>query len=162
MIFRQIEKKDDAALAELIRKTLEANDLDIPGTAYFDDTLDHLSDYYLSEPDKRRYIVICDEDGRAAGGVGIAEFDGMAECAELQKLYLDDRFKGKGLGRALVETAEREAVSLGYKRIYLETHDSLRAAVCLYEKLGYNDTKNTGSCVHNAMNRFFLKELAIA
>ena len=47
--FREIKKEDDKALALLIRTNLKANALDIPGTVYFDDNLDHLSDFYLSE-----------------------------------------------------------------------------------------------------------------
>ena len=47
MNYREICKADDAALADIIRSNLKANKLDVPGTAYFDDNLDHLSDFYL-------------------------------------------------------------------------------------------------------------------
>lgn len=42
ILFREIEKADDERLARIIRDNLEAYHLDIPGTAYFDDSLDHL------------------------------------------------------------------------------------------------------------------------
>ena len=38
-------------------------------------------------------------DHRRIGGVGIAEFAGIENCAELQKLYLDDRAKGRDAGK---------------------------------------------------------------
>ena len=44
--FRPIEQKDNAAIAELIRKTLKAYALDIPGTVYFDEGLELLREVY--------------------------------------------------------------------------------------------------------------------
>ena len=41
-----LSAEQDAALARMIRANLEAHHLDIPGTAYFDEALDHLSAYY--------------------------------------------------------------------------------------------------------------------
>ena len=43
----------DLALADLIRFNLKKHHLDIPGTVYFDDNLNHLSDYYLEDPAER-------------------------------------------------------------------------------------------------------------
>lgn len=159
MKFEKLSSRQDAALAGLIRKNLEANRLDIPGTAYFDESLDHLSGYYGAEPEKRVYYVLLDEEGRLAGGVGLAEFGVFADCAELQKLYLDDRVKGRGLGYRMMEQAERAAGKLGYRRIYLETHDNLKAAIHLYERCGYKEIEKPAAAVHGSMNRFFLKEL---
>ena len=46
---REITEADNAAVAALVRDNLEAVGLDIPGTAYFDEGLDHLSDFYGKE-----------------------------------------------------------------------------------------------------------------
>ncbi len=91
--YRKIENADNAQIAKIIRSNLEKLHLNLPGTAYFDPELDHLSDYYNSKPEKRTYFVALDENGKIIGGVGIAEFDGIDDCAELQKLYLDDSVK---------------------------------------------------------------------
>lgn len=40
-----------------------------------------------SNPSKRIYFVAIDENEEVIGGVGIAEFEGIENCAELQKLY---------------------------------------------------------------------------
>ena len=159
MTFRQIEPCDDTAIAELIRHNLRVYRLDIPGTAYFDENLYHLSDFYLADPEKRTYIILADDANRVIGGVGIAGFDGFDDCAELQKLYLSDESKGKGLSPIMMKAAENKALELGYKRIYLETHTTLEAAICLYEKLGYKFIEKPAGIVHSAMNRFYLKEL---
>jgi len=159
MTFRQIKPADDTAVAELIRRNLKAHGLDIPGTVYFDENLYHLSDYYYAEPKKRVYFVLVDDEDQVMGGVGIAEFQGIEDCAELQKLYLDDRVKGQGLSYNMIEKAEAAALECGYKRIYLETHDHLGTAIHLYEKCGYTEIDRPESVVHSTMNRFFLKEL---
>lgn len=96
---RKIEAADDQKIAEIIRANLEKLGLSVPGTAYFDPELDHLSAYYQADPARRAYFVALDEDGQVVGGVGIAEFAGIENCAELQKLYLDDRAKGRGYGK---------------------------------------------------------------
>ena len=46
------------------------------------------------------------KDGQVIGGAGFVEFEGLDDCAELQKLYLVDSVKGKGCGKNLVQPVE--------------------------------------------------------
>ena len=94
--YRKIEAADNAPLAALIRSNLEKFRLNIPGTVYFDPGLDRLSEFYAADPQKRAYFTALDENGQVIGGVGAAEFPGLPDCAELQKLYLADSAKGRG------------------------------------------------------------------
>ena len=144
----------DAALAEIIRGNLRKFHLDIPGTAYYDDALDHLSAYYRQSG--RAYFVLL-ENGVVAGGVGIAEF--RDDCCELQKLYLADTVKGRGLGYVLICLIEEMARALGYRSVYLETHTNLAAAIHVYERSGYREIPRPEGVVHSTMNRFYLKQL---
>lgn len=75
--YRKIEPADDARIAEIVRANLKHFHLDIPGTAYFDPELEHLSAFYDAEPSKRRYFVALDDAGQVVGGAGIAEFKGI-------------------------------------------------------------------------------------
>ena len=118
-----------------------------------------MSAYYDAAPEKRAYFVALDETGRVIGGVGIAEFAGIPDCAEIQKLYLDDSTKGKGYGRELMKLAEAEARKAGYKRLYLETHSNLTVAMKLYEKLGFRQIERPETVLHGTMDHFYLKEL---
>lgn len=154
-----IRPEDDGQLARLIRDNLERYGLDLPGTAYFDPELDHLSRYYGEKPEARAYFVLRDEAGAVMGGVGFAELCALEGCAELQKLYLADVAKGKGLGRLLLETAETQARRMGYRQLYLETHSALREAVHLYEKRGYRSVRQPAFVMHTTMDLFFMKEL---
>ena len=112
-----------------------------------------------SNPEKRAYFVAVNADGRVIGGVGIAEFEGVEACAELQKLYLDDSVKGKGYGKELTRLAEDWARSAGYKNLYLEIHTNLPVALKLYEKLGFHQVERPCTTHHNTMNCFYLKSL---
>ena len=159
VVIRPILPADDARMAWIIRSNLEKFHLDIPGTAYFDPELDHLSRYYRAEPDRRAYFVAADENGLVLGGVGIAEVDAFSQCAELQKLYLIESAKGQGLGIGLMEQAQSLARSLGYRRMYLETHSNLQAAIRLYEKLGFQRIRRPEGVMHSTMDHFYLKEL---
>lgn len=157
--YRKIEAADNAPLAALIRSNLEKFHLNIPGTVYFDPGLDRLSEFYAADPQKRAYFTALDENGQVIGGVGAAEFPGLPDCAELQKLYLADSAKGRGYGGELVRLAEDWARAAGYRRLYLETHTNLGAALRLYEKMGYRQIEKPAAVVHGTMDHFYLKEL---
>ena len=83
-------------------------------------------------------------DGRLLGGqlrneAGevIAAFNGhtWGGCCVLAHLWVHESQRGRGLGRALVQAAEAEAVRRGCEQIVLSTH-SFQAPL-FYERLGY-------------------------
>lgn len=156
---RPILPSDDAKIAKIVRDNLKKFHLNIPGTAYFDKELDALSKFYNCLPEKRSYYVVTDENGIVAGGAGVAEFRGFENCAEVQKLYLADEVKGKGIGKRLLQEVDQFARMAGYKRLYLETHSNLGTAIDLYEKMGFHQIDKPESVMHNTMNRFYLKNL---
>lgn len=158
--YRELETADNASLAGIIRSNLEKYHLDIPGTAYYDAQLDNLSEYYSACPEKRIYMIAYDEENRVIGGVGIAEYESVPGCAELQKLYLVEEYKGLGYGKKLVELAEKKAGELGYTEIYLETHTNLQEAISLYEKMNYEKQERPLNAVHSTMDCFFHKLLS--
>ena len=55
MDIRKLSAEYDAQLAALIRSNLKAHQLDLPGTVYFDEGLDHLSEFY--DHPRRAYFV---------------------------------------------------------------------------------------------------------
>ena len=156
--YREITPGDDAALAEIIRHNLKAHGLDIPGTVYYDSNLDHLSDFYLADPEKRFYYMVL-ENGAVIGGIGLAELSFIDDCAELQKIYLTDAAKGRGIGYDMMQHIEEKARALGYKKMYLETHTNLAAAIHIYDKCGYTCIDRPAEVVHSTMNLFFMKDL---
>lgn len=86
------------------------------------------------------YYVIEDKAGATLGGGGIAPLKGSATkdgICEMQKLYFDERIKGKGMGNKLIVLLIQEAKRLGYKKMYIETVPEFKAAIHLYEKFGF-------------------------
>ncbi len=56
---------------------------------------------------------------------------------ELTKMAVTDRAQGGGIGRLLLEAALARYESLPGKRLYLESHSSLKTALTLYESGGF-------------------------
>lgn len=156
-IFKKIEPRHNAEIAEIVRYNLKNHSLDIPGTAYFDKCLDDLCAEYSG--DKRAYYVLVDKEDKVVGGIGFAEFTPFENCAELQKLYLADSVKGNGLGYELIRFIEEKMRDAGFSSSYLETHKNLEAALHIYEKSGYKLIERPSEVAHGAMTHFYFKKI---
>ena len=156
---RPIQSSDDPRMAAIARSALESHGLNIPGTAYFDPQLDHLSEYYR-QTDKRQYFVIVGEHGTVVGGVGVSEYDTAHGVAELQKLYIAPEARGQRLSYRLLDTAVAFARRAGYRTLYLETHHNLTVAIHLYERYGFTRLDHPlRRGEHMAMDMFYSMEL---
>lgn len=157
---RPIAPRDDAAIAHIARTALRAHGLDIPGTAYFDPELDHLSAYYFADERNRAYFVAVDRQDTVLGGVGFSVFPSLDRCAEVQKLYVDETARRQGIGTALMDVIEVAARERGFRHLYLETHSNLKAALRLYEHLGFDLIERPSFVKHSTMDRFFFKDIS--
>lgn len=75
------------------------------------------------------------ENGIPIGCAGVIPYD--ADTGEVKRVYVDPKYRGKGLSAALMAALEAYARDLGYHRLWLETGDLQPAAIHLYEKIGY-------------------------
>jgi GNAT superfamily N-acetyltransferase len=66
-----------------------------------------------------------------------------AEDCELEDLFVRERARGAGLGRALVEAAIERARIRGCRRIALDTNEGNRTARALYESFGFSARADT-------------------
>ncbi len=153
---REIRQADDSELAKLIKSVLSEFGANKPGTAYFDEATNHLSELFLNE--KSAYWVI-EEDGSIIGSGGFYPTEGLPEdTCELVKLYLYPEARGKGLGKALIMQCIAEAKSLGYQKMYLESMPELNNAVALYERLGFEVLSTAmGNSGHFGCNIWMVK-----
>jgi len=132
---RIIEEKDNASLAQLIRKTLKEFGANHPGTVYFDDSTDHLFEIFESP---RSIYFVAELNKEIVGGGGIFPTTGLpGDTCELVKMYLYPRVRGIGLGSILIQKCMDYAKEAGYKNIYLETMPELKQALKTYEKFGF-------------------------
>jgi amino-acid N-acetyltransferase len=69
----------------------------------------------------RDFIVYCDEDGSQV--IGICAMNIIWEnLAEIRSLYVDENYRGQGIGRKLVEFCISEAITLELFRIFSLTY----------------------------------------
>ena len=59
--------------------------------------------------------------------------------AELDELFVDPKYRKKGLGKLFMQTIEEKAKELDCYRIYIESHYDHKAAHSFYESLGYTN-----------------------
>jgi putative acetyltransferase len=155
---RKIRPEDNAAIASVIRKTLEEFGANRPGTVYFDPTTDDL--YRLFSREGSSYQVV-ENDQRIIGGGGIYPSDGLpADTCELVKMYLLPEARGIGLGKKMIAGCLEEANRLGYRKVYLETMPELKDALKIYEKFGFKYLQGPmGNTGHFGCALWMIKEL---
>ena len=83
-------------------------------------------------------------EGELAGCVGLRRLLRPEEleaedvkCVEIKRMYVRERFRGRGVAARLLEAVENFAREQGYARIYLDTASGMVAAARLYERNGY-------------------------
>ncbi len=58
---------------------------------------------------------------------------------EVQRMYVPPAFRGKGIGRAIVNRLISDARSVGYRQLKLESLEFLDAAHSLYQSAGFRE-----------------------
>jgi GNAT superfamily N-acetyltransferase len=76
-------------------------------------------------------------DGSAVGCGGLQALD--HETAEVRRVFLRARSRGRGVGRLLLAELERRAHELGYQRVRLTTGDRQPEAMRLFQSAGYTE-----------------------
>jgi putative acetyltransferase len=100
----------------------------------FDNELAELPGSY-APPDGRLFIALL--DNKTAGCIALRKFkDGVCE---MKRLYVKPQFRGKNIGKKLVELLIGEARKLGYKKMVLDTVPSMQTAQKLYKSLGFKE-----------------------
>lgn len=78
-------------------------------------------------------------DDKVIGTVALKKIDDSS--VELKALYLDSKYRGKGLGSRLMDKAVSEAKERGFKSIVLDSMSKYKDALRLYEKYGFRNTE---------------------
>lgn len=155
---RPIEVSDNIAIAKIIRNALLEFGAAKPGTVYFDNSTDSLFELFQEQ---NAVYFIAEENGHVIGGGGVFPTKGLPpNTCELVKMYLHPKYRGKGIGRILIEECISFAKSKSFENIYLETMPELIAALKVYEKLGFQYLyKPMGSSGHFGCDLWMLKKL---
>ena len=91
------------------------------------------------------FFCLVDQE-KVIGTVALKKVDDYT--VELKAMYLDRNYRGKGLGRKLMDKAVDEARCLGFKSIVLDSMSSYKDALRLYEKTGFKMTERYNDNVY--------------
>ena len=85
-------------------------------------------------------LLLAYDDNESAGCVALRKID--AGICEMKRLFVRDKFRGRGLGRSLIDAIISEAKDIGYKRMRLDTlPPKMNDAIALYRSFGFKEIK---------------------
>ncbi|QDZ12987.1 bifunctional helix-turn-helix transcriptional regulator/GNAT family N-acetyltransferase [Devosia ginsengisoli] len=94
------------------------------------------AEYEAAPATPPKSLFIAEQDGEIAGSVFIIPAE-EAGTAQLRMLYTEPAFRGRGIGKRLVEEAVRFSRASGYQRVILWTQDCLVSARRIYQAAGF-------------------------
>lgn len=157
-VVRKIGFKDNASVAQIIRTVMPEFGAGGKGFAIHDAEVDNM---YHSYNRGRAAYFVCEVGDKLLGGGGIGPLPGAGDdVCELKKMYFLPEGRGRGLGQALLTTCMEEARKLGYAFCYIETFNTMKAAMKVYEKNGFRKIDGPmGNTGHFACDVFYLLKL---
>lgn len=155
---REIQAKDNPAVARLIREVMTEFGATGQGYSINDPEVDAMYEAYNNE--RSAFFVIENGDKiLGCGGIGPLK-GGEANTCELKKMYFYPELRGQGQGQRMLEKCLEAARAMGYSICYLETISSMAKANRLYQKAGFKKLEGKmGNTGHSACNAFYTLEL---
>ena len=157
-IIRKIFPSDNVSVSAIIRSVMPEFGAGGEGFAIHDTEVD---DIYLAYNTGRSAYFVCEEDGKIVGGGGVAPLlGGSPDTCELKKMYFLPVGRGRGLGQKLLSGCLDAARELGFEKCYIETFNTMKDAMKLYEKNGFKKIPGPlGRTGHFACDTFYIREI---
>lgn len=155
---RPIAKKDNAAMAKIVRAVLTEFGCTAQGFAIHDPEVNKMFEAY-TQP--RSIYFVIDDNGKIVGGGGLSSLKGGdADTCELQKFYILPEWRGMGYGQQLLDKSLKAARAFGFKRAYIETTAQMNHAAALYRHAGFTPLNGAlGDTGHFSCDRWYAKDL---
>ncbi|MBQ5738782.1 MAG: GNAT family N-acetyltransferase [Oscillospiraceae bacterium] len=132
---RRFEEKDAQAVSNLIEQTSRVVLSKVYEPGYIDNLVEWVApEKIIERAGWTHFYVICDGEKIISSGA-IGPRDGLEDESELFNIYILPEYQGKGIGRLLIETLEKDEYFLRAKRVFI--HAAL-SAIKFYQRLGYD------------------------
>ena len=109
----------------------ESHDLEI---------LDHPEETVIAKDGK---LFLAKDEEAIIASLGIARVD--KDSFELIKMYVDPAYRGRGIGKRLLELCIAEVKKAGAKKLILFSNSQLTNALTLYKKYGFRHVEVKGT-----------------
>jgi len=104
-----------------------------------DEMLDHsMSEIILFSPPSGR-LLLAREEGMAAGVACMKSI--REDTCEIKRMYVRPDYRGKKIGRNLLNQLIQDAKEIGYSKILLDSAQFMREAHSLYRSVGFKDVE---------------------
>ena len=159
MLIRNIESKDNAAVAIIAKTAFVELGAPLKNTVYDDPRTDTLYEQFAHRTDAAYFVI--EDEGQVLGGCGFYPTEGLPEgVAEVVKFYFSPALRGKGMGKEILGRVEQSAREAGYQYLYLESFPEFSKAVGMYEKAGFQHLpQRMGRSGHTATTIHMIKDI---
>jgi GNAT superfamily N-acetyltransferase len=138
VVIRTYEAKD---VDYVIRRHRELYEEEYKFSKEFSDYVEkYVLKFHEYHDETKENMWIAEVDGKASGVVALVNVDD--DTAQLRWFLIEPEFRGRGLGRKLLETLLEFCREKGYKHILLWTVNILEAARHLYGSYGFKLTES--------------------
>ena len=153
MLVRRFEKKDAKEVSKLIIKTLRTTNIKDYSKAYIEKGVRILNAKNIIEKSRTRhfYVVCLDEKIIGCGSIG---YDKEKEESCFYTIFVLPEYQGRGIGRLIVESLERDEYARKSKKIMVPSSITAKS---FYLKLGYFYKDNNKKA--NNQGLFILEKL---
>ncbi len=135
MLVRRFRERDAKEVSELIAKTLRTTNIRDYSPEYIENDVSRLTpDHLIERAGWTHFYVVC--EGSVIVGCGaIGPYWGREDESSLFTIFVLPEHQGKGIGRAIIDTLEKDEYFLRARRI--EVPASITACG-FYKKMGYS------------------------
>ena len=135
MIIRRLKEEDAQAVSRLIITTIRISNVGDYPAELMEELVKTQTPKHVLERASWTHFYVAEEAGEIIACGAIGPFWGKEDESSLFSIFVHPDQQGKGIGRAIVETLERDEFALRAKRIEIPASIT---GLPFYRKLGYD------------------------